>query len=74
MSGNEKRCSSRRRIGSESKAAVADRVNTDFRRRVQNPLDAAAVPGDTRRAMTTNRLHICAADLGLLAIVVILPH
>jgi len=74
MSENENGFSLRRRIGTESKATVAGHVNTDLRRRVQNAtLDRPAVRGHTRWTMTTNRLHIPAADLGLIAIVVILP-
>ena len=81
MSENEKRKSSRRRIGTESKATVARRVNMNFRRRVHNlTLDTRDVPGHTRQAMTmqifstARGLHIPVADLGLIAIVVILPH
>jgi hypothetical protein len=65
--------SSRRCIGSESKAARRRAVNTNVRRKVQNPLDAAAIPGNTRLAMTTDRSLFCAADLGLISIAVILP-
>jgi hypothetical protein len=65
---------SARRIGTESKAAGARAVNTDLCRKVQNTLDAGAAPGDTRLAMTTDRLFSAAADLGLISIVVILPR
>jgi hypothetical protein len=75
MSENRKRKSSRRRIGTESKAGLAGAVNTDVRRRVQNvALDRRGAHRNTRRTMTRNHLHIPAADLGLISILVILPR